>query len=98
MMKNIFGEALGLIAPWFISRLNFDVEKRRLDIYIDFKKSSKFDYIEENDNIKGSFPVHDTIQKSWRHLNFFEHECYLNCRVPSVSLLENCQLFHYSNL
>ena len=30
------------------------------------------------------FGVYDTIEKTWRHLNFFEHECYLNCRVPRV--------------
>ena len=32
----------------------------------------------------GNFGAYDTIQKSWRHLNFFEHECYLNARVPRV--------------
>jgi transposase len=28
--------------------------------------------------------VHDTVEKSWRHLNFFQHECYLHARVPRV--------------
>lgn len=26
--------------------------------------------------------VYDTIDKEWRHLNFFEHECYLHARTP----------------
>ena len=30
--------------------------------------------------------MHDKRKKVWRHLNFFEHECYLHCRVPRVRL------------
>ena len=30
------------------------------------------------------FKVHDSEQKSWRHLDFFEHEAYLVARVPRV--------------
>ena len=34
------------------------------------------------DNLK----AYDTKNKTWRHLNFFEHECYLNARVPRIKL------------
>jgi transposase len=34
------------------------------------------------DNLK----AYDTKNKTWRHLNFFEHECYLHARVPRVKL------------
>ena len=27
---------------------------------------------------------HDTVDKVWRHLNFFEHPCYLHARVPRL--------------
>ncbi len=30
--------------------------------------------------------AYDTVNKSWRHLNFFEHECYIHARVPRVKL------------
>ena len=30
--------------------------------------------------------AYDTKNKTWRHLNFFEHECYLHARVPRVKL------------
>ena len=34
---------------------------------------------------KGTFlPAHDTVDKEWRHLNFFEHPCYLHARVPRL--------------
>jgi len=30
--------------------------------------------------------AYDTVNKTWRHLNFFEHECYIHARVPRVKL------------
>jgi len=71
--------ALGINDPWFISDVRFDAKQKRLDIDLDFARGSKF----EVSGI-GSFGAYDTVQKSWRHLNFFEHECYLNARVPRV--------------
>jgi transposase len=78
-MKMIFSAALGINEPWFVSDVRFNVENKRLDIDLNFKPGSKF----EVSGI-GSFGAYDTVQKSWRHLNFFEHECYLNARVPRV--------------
>jgi len=26
--------------------------------------------------------VHDTVQKTWRHLNFFQYKCYIHLRTP----------------
>ena len=83
-MKELFEKALGIHKPWLIDDVKFDIKKRRLDIHINFEIGSKFEYLSEEENISGVFGVYDTIEKTWRHLNFFEHECYLNCRVPRV--------------
>jgi len=32
----------------------------------------------------GHSTVHDRADRTWRHLNFFEHECYLHCKVPRL--------------
>lgn len=29
---------------------------------------------------------YDTEEKHWRHLNFFEHKCFLHCRVPRIRM------------
>ena len=29
-------------------------------------------------------PVHDTVELTWQHLNFFEHNSYLHCAVPRI--------------
>ena len=78
-LRNIFSMALGINEPWYITEVRFDPKQKRLDIDLDFIKGSKFAV-----NGTGSFGAYDTVKKSWRHLNFFEHECYLNARVPRV--------------
>ena len=52
---------------------------KELHININFKPSSRFP-----DESGALCEVHDTIQKTWRHLNFFEHACYLHCRTPRI--------------
>jgi transposase len=80
-MEELFKLALGLVEPWYVKSINFDVYGKRLDIEVDFHKGSKFKLDEEEEK---SYKVHDTVQKTWKHLSFFEHECYLTARVPRV--------------
>lgn len=82
--KEIFGKAIGITEPWFVNDINFDVSNKRLDISIDFKKGSTFHYENKDKKIVGDYKAYDTVIKEWRHLNFFEHECYLKVRVPRI--------------
>ena len=88
MTQDLFQLALNITDPWFVSDIQFDIESKRLDISIDFKKGSTFDYIdlENNNEAISNLKAYDTKNKTWRHLNFFEHECYLQVRVPRVKL------------
>lgn len=52
---------------------------RELHIWIDFDRGAKFMSSKET-----ILPPHDTVDKEWRHLNFFEHPCYLHARVPRL--------------
>lgn len=79
-MKDIFEQALGIEVPWYIEKTTFEAKQKRLDIDINFKRGSRFPLEEGGPD----YPVHDTEEKTWRHLNFFQHECYLHVRVPRV--------------
>jgi len=88
LTKQLFEAALNIHDPWFIKDIQFDPDKKRLDIHIDFHKGSVFHYESKEDNINATFKAYDTKEKHWRHLNFFEHECYLHARVPRVRIKE----------
>ena len=83
MMRDIdlFQQALGLEPPWQVERSEFNFAKRRLDIFIDFPKGATFTCPACGE--KG-LTAYDTQLKTWRHLNFFQHEAYLTARVPRV--------------
>lgn len=86
-MKDIdlFQQALGLDNGWYVVKSNFNLEKKRLDIDIDFTRGTEFLCPECSHLSK----VHDTIEKTWRHLNFFQYEAYLHARVPRTKCDEH---------
>ena len=80
--KELFEAALGITKPWFVQGVDFEAEKHLLTIAVDFVSGSRF----AHPDVPGEHPVHDTRTKRLRHLNFFQHECYLEVRVPRVRL------------
>ena len=88
LTKGLFEQALHIEHPWYIKDIQFESENKRLDIHIDFHKGSIFDYESQDGKIKGDYKAYDTTEKKWRHLNFFEHECFLHARVPREKINE----------
>ena len=80
--NQLFAAALGIAAPWFVRTVDFDAGQRRLTIHVDFAPGSRFTH----PKAPGEHPVHDTQVKRLRHLNFFQHECHLEVRVPRLRL------------
>ena len=79
MEKELFLQALWLSKLWYIQEFKLDVEKERLDIYLDFEKWSKFE------NIDGDIVwVEQTVNKTWKHLFFWQYPTYLHTRVPKL--------------
>ncbi len=82
MTAKLFESALGIADPWFVASLEFDETAKTLTVLIDFKAGSRFCVAGH----EGAHPVHDTVTKTYRHLNFFQHECHLQVRTPRVKL------------
>lgn len=82
MNETLFEAALGISDPWHVVSVDLDAGAKTLTIGIDFAPGSRFAVTGE----PGVHPVHDTVSKRYRHLNFFQHECYLQVRVPRVKL------------
>jgi len=76
---EIFQLALGLTSPWRVKSSIFDPSTKQLNLLLDYPRGSKFTC-----PICGisNLCVHDTIEKKWRHLNFFQHETYITAKIP----------------
>ncbi|MFN5982092.1 MAG: ISL3 family transposase, partial [Fluviicola sp.] len=69
---EIFELALGLTSPWFVDKVEFKTHKEEIELHIeiDFIKGFKFLQSDGSSN-----SAHDTISRTWQHLNFFQHKC-----------------------
>ena len=80
--NQLFEAALGISKPWSVRDVDFDVARKTLTISVDFAVGTRF----AAPPVAGVHPVHDTQAKRLRHLNFFQHECFLEVRTPRVKL------------
>ena len=81
----LFGKALGLGSGWKVVKSEMDVAGRELKIWLDFESGSQFACPQ-----CGAFcPVHDTVEKKWRHLDFWQHRTELIARVPRTHCQEH---------
>lgn len=84
---EIFQLALGLSEPWQVKKVEFQqVENSlisQLHIWIDFERGAKWKSEDGSEHV-----AYDTIDKQWRHLKFFQHECYIHARVPRIRVSE----------
>lgn len=79
---ELFKAALGLQDPWVVVSMDFDPAGHRLDLHLDFPRGARLPCPEGDED---ACAVHDTQTKTWRHLDFFQHQAYLHARVPRIS-------------
>jgi len=82
--EQIFAIALGLQSPWVLDKVDFRQEEKGKTLHIEIGYESG--HFVDSD---GKSIIHDLQERSWRHLNFFQHECYIHCKVPRVKSKEN---------
>jgi transposase len=84
--KDLFTMALQLTPEWKVTDCQLDQVARRLTLKLDFKAGSKFSAPGAGHQLL--CPVHDTVEKTWRHLDFFQYQTELVARVPRVETPE----------
>ncbi len=79
MQENIlFGQALGLGSGWKVTKSEMNLAGQQLNLWLDFEAGCYFACSKCGEYC----PVHDTVEKKWRHLNFWQHRTDLIARVP----------------
>ena len=83
--NTLFSQALGLGAQWNVVKSEMDVAQRQLRLELDFPAGTKF----ACPRCGQLCAVHDTVDKEWRHLDFWQHRTDLRARVPRVTCAEH---------
>jgi transposase len=78
---------LGLQAPWKLvdQRLETDKNPHELHLEVKAERGAKYPCPECGQECS----AHDFSEKTWRHLNFFQHHCYIHASVPRVKCPEH---------
>ena len=75
--------ALQLVGPWHVTDVEFrdtDAGWREPRITIGYGPGSRF-HCPEAGCGEASCPVHDTMERTWRHLNFFRYRAFIHLRA-----------------
>lgn len=85
--NDIFALGLGLTPPWKLidQRLDTDKNPHELHLRIEADRGSSYPCPECGKMCK----PHDFKELTWRHLNFFQHHCYLTAPVPRTNCPEH---------
>ena len=83
--KKLIQITLVIETPWYVKEIELNTSKKRMDIYLDFTKGTKFPCSICNELCE----IHDTKERTWRHLDFFNYESYLHARVPRTKCKEH---------
>src|SRR5882757_9871776 len=81
----LFEQALGLGNGWKVVKSEMNVAERRLELWLDFAVGAQF----ACPQCAQWCPVHDTVEKKWRHLDFWQHRTELTARVPRIKCEEH---------
>jgi transposase len=80
--KEVFSLGLGLSAPWKLAGHRLDVEKRPHELHLEV--AADRGALFPCPDCKRACKAHDFESFTWRHLNFFQHHCFITARVPRV--------------
>ena len=78
---------LGLQAPWNLVGQNLDTEKspHELHLQVAAERGSLYACPE----CGKACPAHDFKEQTWRHLNFFQHHCFITAKLPRINCPEH---------
>lgn len=85
--EDIFSLGLGLSSPWKLLEQRFEIDKNPHELWLTLGADRGALY--PCPECKKLCKAHDFAEMKWRHLNFFQHICYLQARVPRVACSEH---------
>ena len=77
---DVLSLGLGMTPPWKLVEQRLDTDKRPKELHIEVAadRGTRFPCPDCGQPCK----AHDFSEFIWRHLNFFQHHCYITAKVP----------------
>lgn len=80
---ELYAQLLGIVSPWEVKSVKLDVGGQRVEVELGCKEGTWWG------NAEGErLPVHDHVEREWRHLDTMQFETVLVARVPRVKNAE----------
>lgn len=80
--EDVFALGLGLKAPWTILGQSMDTSKYPFELTLEIGAPRGVEY--PCPHCGQMCKAHDFLEMTWRHMDFFQHHCYLKARVPRI--------------
>jgi transposase len=80
--REFYRVILGLQEPWEISEVKLDAAAQKVEVVVVYKQGTLWACPESQEKL----PIHDHVERSWRHLDTCQFETILVCRVPRLQL------------
>jgi transposase len=84
--KDLYQHLLGLSSPWTVERVDLDMAKQHVDVYVGHPKGTRF----ACPQCACECPVYDHLAgRTWRHLDSCQFLTYLHAEPPRVKCEEH---------
>ena len=80
--REFYRVILGLAEPWEVQEVKVDAEGQKVEVQVGYRAGTLWACPESRERL----PVHDHVERSWRHLDTCQFETVLVCRVPRLRL------------
>ena len=83
---TLYQHLLGIVHPWTVSKVELDVEKQQVDVWVEHPKGLKWPCPE----CGKEGPLHDHAQwRTWRHLDSCQFQTFLRAYPPRMKCPEH---------
>jgi transposase len=82
--REFYRVILGLEEPWEVKEVQVDAGQQKVEVRVGAREGTLWACPES----RGRLPVHDHVERSWRHLDTCQFETVLVCRVPRLRLAD----------
>lgn len=82
--REFYRVILGLNEPWEVQAVNVDADTQKVEVTVGYRKGTLWACPESRERL----PVHDHVERTWRHLDTCQFETAIHCRVPRLRLAD----------